>query len=240
MAVENGEWIIHGVSVDNPKCIKSADELIEYVNKVGFLPLFKNEIDDFSVEERTQAKYWWSGNEENDPWEWRRVIAKSKKIAYGKFFDKKAGFVSLGWFPTFANIRRDGYDFDALWEDGLAKQRQKKIMDLFSDEKERFSFEIKRDAGFGKGGEKNFEGTLNSLQMMTYLVPVDFRQRRNKNGELYGWAIAMYCPPEQIWGYDFIASGYKEKPHVSREKIFEHLKKIHPDASDKAIRKIIG
>ena len=35
------------------------------------------------------------------------------KVAYGKFFDKKAGFISLEWLPYFANYRRSGYDFDA-------------------------------------------------------------------------------------------------------------------------------
>lgn len=53
------------------------------------------------------------------------------------------------------------YDFDALYDDEKSSKRQKKIMDLFMDEnasKEMFSFEIKEKAGFGKGGEKNFEG----------------------------------------------------------------------------------
>ncbi len=29
-------------------------------------------------------------------------------------------YVSAKWFPDFANYRRDGYDFDARFEDGLA------------------------------------------------------------------------------------------------------------------------
>ena len=59
--------------------------------------------------------------------------ARSGKVAYGKFFNKKAGFISLEWFPWFANFRRDGYDFDARWEDGLAGYRNKKIMDIFGE-----------------------------------------------------------------------------------------------------------
>ena len=52
------------------------------------------------------------------------------------------------------------------------------IMDLFEEEDEIYSNEIKARAGFGKGGEKGFEGTLTSLQMKTYLCVKDFRQRR--------------------------------------------------------------
>lgn len=89
---------------------------------------------------------------EHDPWEWRIDIAKSKRVAYGKFFDKKAGFISLEWLPYFVNYRRDGYDFDSLYEDGKASRRAYKIMDLFQENKMLLSSDIKRNAGFGKGG----------------------------------------------------------------------------------------
>ena len=42
-------WIVCGVDWDNPECIHTVDEAIEYINKVGFLPLFKNEIPGFSL-----------------------------------------------------------------------------------------------------------------------------------------------------------------------------------------------
>ena len=95
------------------------------------LPFFKNEIEGFSAEEHTSNRYWWTGNKEQDPWEWCEIIARSGEVAYGKFVHKKAGFISKEWFPYFANYRRDGYDFDARWEDGLTNMRCKKIMDEF-------------------------------------------------------------------------------------------------------------
>ena len=152
--------------------IHSAEEAITYIKKTGFLPLFKNDIPGFSLEERTFSGDWWSGDAQRDPWEWRKIMAGSGQMAYGKFFDKRAGFISRDWFPYFANYRRDGYDFDALWDDEKASMRQKKIMDLFAEENkdtERFSFEVKQNAGFGKGGEKNFEGTMADLEMRMYL-----------------------------------------------------------------------
>ena len=69
-----------------------------------------------SVEEWTDPGCWWCENPEVDPWIWREIIAGKRKIAYGKFFDKKAGYISLEWLPYFVNARRDGYDFDARWE----------------------------------------------------------------------------------------------------------------------------
>lgn len=105
MGNESGTWIMYGVSREDPECIHTVDEAVEYINKVGFLPLFKNEIPGFSLEERTAPEYWWSGDAKSDPWEWREIIARSGKVAYGKFFDKKAGFISKQWFPYFANRR---------------------------------------------------------------------------------------------------------------------------------------
>ncbi len=242
MGNESGEWIMHGVDWKDPKCIHTVDEAIEYINAVGFLPLFKNEVPGFSLEERTVAKYWWSGDIAHDPWEWREIIARSGKVAYGKFFGKKAGFISLEWLPFFANYRREGYDFDSLWEDGKASMRQKRIMDFFFDtnaDNELFSFEVKQKAGFGKGGEKNFEGIITELQMQLYLCVSDFRQKKNKKGQEYGWAIALYATPEHLFGRDIVTSAYNEKPEMSHQKIASHIKKIFPGANDKDIKKVI-
>lgn len=49
MGNESGEWIMHGMKWDNPDCIHSVDEAIKYINEFGFLPLFKNDIDGFSL-----------------------------------------------------------------------------------------------------------------------------------------------------------------------------------------------
>ena len=57
MGNESGEWIMHGMKWDNPDCIHSVDEAIKYINEFGFLQLFKNDIDGFSLEERTVPEY---------------------------------------------------------------------------------------------------------------------------------------------------------------------------------------
>lgn len=239
MPNEHGEWIMQGASEDDPFLLRTPEDVMTYVNEVGFLPLFKNEIPGFSVEERTLPDYWWSGDEAHDPWEWRRIIAASGAMAYGKFFNKKAGFISKEWLPYFVNARRDGYDFDARYDDQMAKQKSKKLMDLFLEKEELFSFEMKKLANFGKNGEKNFDGTITELQMQTYLTVKDFRQKKNKAGQPYGWSVAVYTTPEHLWGYDTVTAAYKEDPKVSRERIFSHMKEVYPIATDKQIKKIV-
>lgn len=232
MANEHGEWIMRGLDWDDPARIRSWEELLDWIDEIGFLPLFKNEIDGFSVEENTSDLYWWSGDADQDPWEWREMMARSGRVAYGKFFGKKAGFISKAWFPHFANYRRDGYDFDSRWDEELASMRAKRIMDQFAENDELFSFQLKQLAGFGKGGEKNFDGAVTELQMQSYLIIRDFRQRLNKKGVLYGWPISVYSTPESLWGYDHVASAYSLDPADSREKVREQVKKNFPDARD--------
>ena len=154
----------------------------------------------------------------------------------------------LEWLPVFANYRRDGYDFDSRWEDGLASHREKLIMDLLTGRDEYgdmtfpdiqiLSTDLKKQAGFGKGKEKNFPGITTSLQMQTYLINVDFRQRINKKGMKYGMPTAIMKRPEDVWGYDHVTSAYDEEPEKSAERIIAHVKEMCIDATEEEIRKV--
>ena len=231
---------MRGMDWNDPLRIRTTDELINYINQVGFLPLFANEVPGFSVEEHVSPLYWWSDDPANDPWLWREILARSGRVAYGKFFNRKAGFVSLKWFPIFANYRRDGYDFDSRWEDELASFRAKKIIDEFASEPELFSYDLKRRAGFGKDGSKNFEGVITDLQMQTYIIIRDFRQRRRKlDGAPYGWPIAVYTTPERLLGGDAISAGYSEDPSASQNRIFARIKEEYPWAADSQIKAVM-
>lgn len=161
-------------------------------------------------------------------------------MAYGKFFGKKAGFISKEWFPHFANYRRDGYDFDSRWDEELASMRCKRIMDQFGAREEIPSFQLKRLAGFGKDGEKNFEGTVTDLQMQSYLLVRDFRRRINKKGLEYGWPVSIYATPETLWGYEHISSAYSFDPAESRRLIYEQVRRNFPEAEELELDVVLG
>lgn len=249
MAVEDGQWIMRGMDWNDPYRIRSWRELINWINEVGFLPLFANEVEGFSAEEHVSPNYWWTGIKEEDPWEWREIIAASHEVAYGKFFGQKAGFISKEWLPYFVNFRRNGYDFDARYEDGLASRREKLIMDLLTGKDEDgdmtfpdteiLSTELKKMAGFGKGKEKNYPGTVTGLQMQIYLVITNFHRRVNKKGEEYGMPVSVMLPPEAIWGYEEVTSAYNEKPAESYQRVFDRVKELF-NAEDEDIIRIIG
>ncbi len=230
---------MRGLDWNDPLRIRTWKELIAYINEVGFLPLFANDIQGFSAEEHVSDRFWWSGDPEQDPWEWRELIAASGEAVYGKFMDQKSVFISREWFPVFANYRRDGYDFDARWDDELASIRQRKIMSCFEERDEWIGMNLKRSAGFGKDGEKNFSGVITELQMQTYLVIKGFRRKVNKHGGEYGMPVCIYSRPEDIWGETFISSAYGEEPDVSGRRIREHLQALWPQMTQKQLARVV-
>ena len=234
-----GEWIMKGCRRSDPECLHSPEELLALVREIGFLPLFSNSIPGFSVEEHTPSADWWTGSP-LDPWDWRQVLAPHPEIAYGKFFDRKAGFVSREWFPCFANYRRDGYDWEGMYEDGLMSARCRRILDVLGLDENAvgrpvLSCELRKLASV----EKGFEGALTDLQMKSFLIMSDFRQRRNRHGEAYGWHVAELMTPETKWGYDAVNS-CGESPEASWDAIRQQIRKHFPKAGDREIQRILG
>lgn len=100
--------------------LTDANSLERAADRYGLLPFFYCGVPGFSVEELTPSRYWFAGDVDG-PWEWRMEVARRGSVAYGKLFAGKAGFCSREYYPDLANYRRDGYDFDARWEDGIAQ-----------------------------------------------------------------------------------------------------------------------
>ena len=228
------KWTMHGRVWDDPERVKSPDELIAYIDRVGFLPLFRCDVAGCSVEEQVSDLYWWSDDTAQDPWYWRTVLARSGRVGYGKLYGGKMGFVSLKWLPKLANLRREGYDFVSSAEEGRAGIREIKLMDLFEGTEALPSYEMKQRSGI-----KSFEGTLQRLQHGTYLLIRDFIQKVNKQGVPYGWNIAVYSPPERIWGEAMVRSAYSESPEKSAEDILEFLKGLYPGAGAEQLKRLI-
>ena len=218
--------------------LRSPEDVRETVRRLGFLPFFRNEIPGFSIEEHTPPALWFT--EIPGPWEWKGELARDRDLIYGKFFRGRAGFLRRDWFAVFANLRRDGYDFDARFDDGLASLRDKSLYDIAAERGSLSSKELKVLAGYGKGGEKGFDGRVTRLQMQTYLLISDFVYALDRYGREYGWGIACYATPEHRFGEDWLAEAYREDPARSKERVYAHLQGLFPEASEKQLRRLLG
>ena len=214
------------------RTLKSARDMIDLVKEIGFLPLFDVGVPEFSVEALTRGQ-WWTGKAD-DPWGWRVEAAASGEIIYAKIFQGRAGFVSPEWFKKFANYRRDGYDYDSRWEEGLETIRNHDIMECVSRHPMGImTSEIKKIVG-----KTGFDGALTHLQNQTYLIISGFERKRNRFGEPYGWEIAVIDTPENVFGADTATGAYNESPEKSIKDIIDHLRKTLKGIDEDALYSI--
>ena len=220
--------------------IRTKADLIQAINEYGFLPFFENSIDGFSIEEHIDPDRWWhSDTGEWSAWEWKGPVIRETGCAYGKFFEKKACYISREWFADFANYRRDGYDFDARFDDGLAPYRDKRLFDLVSSNAPIISKKLKEIGDYRKGGNKGFDTIMNRLQAQCYVIISDFVYMKNKRGEPYGWGVAEYSTPEVFMGGDFTERVYARTPAESYERILDYFRELFPDENISKIKKFI-
>lgn len=220
--------------------IRSAADVAALVEEMGFLPFFRHAIPGFSIAECCPPELWFSDTQDG-PWEWKGPVIRQTGCAYGKFFRGKACFISREWFLDFANYRRDGYDYDARVDEGLARHRDLRIMEVLTAcPTSMLSKELKERSCAGEDSRKQFDSCVTALQMQGYITTADFSYATAKNGKTYGWGMARYATPETFFGGAFTARVYATSPENSREKIRAHLEKLLPEASLTQIDRLIG
>ena len=190
--------------------VTCAEELDELVNAVGVLPFFH--VDGLlCLEDFVHPSRWFTSLE--GPWEWKGRLAREKRCVYGKLLHGGAAFVSLDLFPELVLVRRDGYDFEGMWEDGLASRTDHDIMAQMTGP--RVSKAVRRAIG----SPKDYDRELIRLQMQTFLIPVDFVYDVDRQGRPYGWGNALLDTPEHFFGEDYVNCAMS----VSPEEAVSHM-----------------
>ena len=225
--------------------VRTRQDLIDAVQEYGIVPYFSTSIPGFSLEEHCPPAVLFSDTGE-DTWAWKGPVIRATGCAYGKFFEKKSAYVSREVFLDLANYRRDGYDFDARYDDGLAKFQDKQLFDLIDANAPVLSKELRRTGGYAYSGRwqktegtKGFDTSVTRLQEQCYVIISDFVYTLDKHGNKRGWGVAEYSTPEKIMGKDFSDHVYRRTPAESRERLLEHLAKLFPQAAEKDLRRFL-
>lgn len=218
--------------------VRTMEDLAAAVERFGIVPLFRNAIPGFSVEEHTAPEAWFPEDREG-VWDWKGPVIRGTGCAYGKFFERKAAFVSRAWFPDLANYRRDGYDFDARFDDGLASWADRTLFELVDGSAPVVSRRLKELGGYGKNGRRGFDTSMNRLQAQCYVTITDFVYAMDRYGRPYGWGTAVYSTPERAMGSDFTDRVYAREPEESYESVLAHLLTLCPDAGEEALRRFL-
>ena len=218
--------------------IRKKEDLINAIEEYGIVPFFSNEIKGFSLEENCDPKVYFS--EQPGLWEWKGPVIQETRCAYGKFFRKKAAYISRKWYYDFANYRRDGYDFEARISDGLVNYNEEFLYNIIASRHSILSKTAKAIGGYVRPRErgkdsweprKGFDTTITALQMKGYVLITDFDYETDRKGEFYGWGIARYATPEEFYGKSFAKNCYRRSPEESYQRLLRQLKKINPEAS---------
>lgn len=225
--------------------VRSKQDLIDAVGEYGIVPYFSTSIPGFSLEEHCPPAILFNDTEENT-WEWKGPVIQATGCAYGKFFEKKAAYVRKDLFLDLANYRRDGYDFDARYDDGLARFQDKQLFDLIDESAPVLSRVLRQSGGYAYSGrwqktegKKGFDASITRLQEQCYVIISNFVYTLDKNGNRRGWGVAEYSTPEKFVGTDFSDRVYQRSPEESRERLMEYLRGLFPGASEKDLKRFL-
>ena len=216
--------------------IHNATELMGYIQEVGFLPLLYSGIAGYSADEAVDPDCRYvildDGSWDWPLWDWKGPIVTEGDCVYGKFFNKKAGFVSRAWWPDLYNWRRHAHPAPP------AGSVDEAILMTLREHGSMITRDLRRACGFTEAKMRSrFDGYVTRLQMACRVVTEDFVYPRDKHGKQYGWGWALLTTPEQLLGHE--ACQCDRTPQESFERMLNHLKQLLPRATEKQLITLI-
>ena len=219
--------------------IHSCPELMALIQQVGFLPLLDSGVRGYSAEDLVDddCRYvvFPDGGWDWPLWKWKGPIVQEGNCVYGKFFAGKAGFVSREWWPDLCNWRRSKFPQPA---EGSIEETILMTLAENGSLITRDTRELRAACGFtGPNMRSKFDGYITRLQMAARIVTEDFVYPTDKHGREYGWGWSLLTTPEALYGRD--ACQCERTPEESYQRIFDHLRQLLPEATERQIRKLI-
>ena len=172
----------------NTSDIYNAAQLIECIQQVGFLPLLDSGIWGYSAEEMVteDCRYvtFPDGGWDWPLWKWKGPIVTEGNCMYGKFFNKKAGFVSREWWPDLCNYRRSQHPVP---ESGTIEDV---ILTTLNEHGSLITRQLRSLCGFtGPKMRSRFDAIVTRLQMGCYIVTEDFVYPCDRHNHEYGCSL---------------------------------------------------
>lgn len=216
--------------------IHSCPELMDFINEVGFLPLLNIGVAGWSADDVVDEDCGYTilpdGGWEWPLWEWKGDIIRETGCAYGKFFDRKAAFISKKWWPDFCNYRRS---LQPSPEEGSIESM---IVETLREGGSMITRDLRRACGFtGPKMRGKFDAFIARLQMSAYIVTEDFVYPHDRHGRRYGWGWSLLTTPESLFGRE--ACQPERTPQESYARIMSQLTKVLPGVEEPQLQKIL-
>lgn len=213
--------------------IHTCEQLIDYVNKMGFLPLLRIGVLGWSAEEVVSKDCLYTtlpdGSWEWPLWKWKGSVLRESGCAYGKFFVGKTGFISREWWPDFCNYRR------SRSPQPEAGSIEETILLTLQEKGSMITRELRAACGFtGPKMRGKFDAYITRLENQCRIVTEDFVYPHDRHGKEYGWGWALLTTPEALFGREVCHTD--NTPEVSYTRLMQHLRKVLPYVDDEFFR----
>jgi hypothetical protein len=216
--------------------IRNCPDLMDAIQHIGLVPLLDSGIRGFSADELVAPECCYVVTDEGwewPLWQWKGPIVTEGHFAYGKFFNGKAGFVTMDWWPDLCNYRRAKYPKPE--EESI----EGVILEVLRVNGSMITRDLRNACGFtGAKMRSRFDSYVTRLQMACRVVTEDFVYPRDKHGRQYGWGWALLNTPEHLFGIE--ACQCDRTPEESFARIMDHLRSLLPNASEKQLTKMVG
>ncbi len=216
--------------------IHSCPELMDYIKTVGFLPLLNLGVygwsADDAVDEDCGYQTFPDGGYEWPLWDWKGEIIQEMGCAYGKFFNRKAAFISREWWPDFCNYRRSLQPYPA--ENSIEYD----ILETLREGGSMISRDLRKACGMtGPKMRGRFDSFVARLQMEGYIVTSDFVYPQDSHGHQYGWGWSLLTTPEAMLGKELCHPDRSTKE--SYDRIIGKLKSILPNVGESTLKRLL-
>lgn len=229
-----------------PPRVTSAEAMLETILELGIVPFFANVIPGFSIEEMTPAQNWFDTQENLSytPWDWKIPCVQSGDVAYGKFLlGGKAAFASIEWYAELRNYRQaqPKYQPDSA---------QQQVLDYLAQNGSIGIKEVRGLLGIKKG---QADALICKLMQQCRVVTGDIiRVYRGPDLSYNGWQTSSFCTPEALFDKPAVPffAGFDagddhplqvdHSPEESYRLLTEKIRSLAPEATDKAIAKLLS
>ncbi len=216
--------------------ISTCDELMQCIQRLGFLPLLESGIAGFNAEAMVDEECRYvvlpDGGWDWPLWKWKGPAVTDGGCVYGKFFAAKAGFISREWWPDFYNWRRS---VNPVPEAGSVEEA---IVATLRERGSAITRELRSACGFtGPKMRSRFDAYVTRLQMACRIVTEDFVYPRDRHGRQYGWGWALLTTPEALLGRE--ACECRRTPEESYARMAAHLAAMLPNATPRQIQRLL-
>lgn len=229
-----------------PPRVTSAEAMLETILELGIVPFFANVIPGFSIEEMTPSQNWFDTQENLSytPWDWKIPCVQSGDVAYGKFLlGGKAAFASIEWYAELRNYRQA----QAKYQPDSAQQQ---VLDYLAQNGSIGIKEVRGLLGIKKG---QADALICKLMQQCRVVTGDIiRVYRGPDLSYNGWQTSSFCTPEALFDKPAVPffAGFDagddhplqvdHSPEESYRLLTEKIRSLAPEATDKAIAKLLN